>query len=107
MKVKILEPMSAIVNMLEHTVRSPVGMELLLSEGEKTDTIDVTVKNPDLVGAQIRDLKLPHDVIILSLRRRNNTVLPHGYTRLRKGDILTVLGKPESLNRVALKFEGE
>ena len=107
MKVKILEPMSAIVNMLEHTVRSPVGMELLLSEEENTDTIDVTVKNPDLVGAQIRDLKLPHDVIILSLKRRNNTVLPHGYTRLRKGDILTVLGKPESLNQIALKFEGE
>ncbi len=107
MGVHILEPMTALVNMLEHSVRSPVAVDMLLTGEEQTDTVDVTVKNPDLVGATIRDLRLPHDVIILSLKRRNNTVLTHGYTRLRKGDILTVVGKPESLKELILKFEGK
>ncbi|NPA42437.1 MAG: hypothetical protein GXO27_00190 [Chlorobi bacterium] len=101
-----LEPMSALVNMLEHTVRSPQAMEILMSEDGTTDTVDVEVKNPDLVGLHIRDLHLPHDVIILSLKRRNNTVFTHGYTRLRKGDILTVVGSKESLQKVMDKFEG-
>jgi len=101
----LLEPMSALVNMLEHTVRAPQAMEIILGEDGETDTADVEVKNPDLVGLQIRDLRLPHDVIILSLKRRNNTVFTHGYTRLRKGDILTIVGSKQSLEKVINKFE--
>ena len=103
----IIEPMSAMVNMLEHTVRSPQAMEILLGDDGTTDTVDIEVKNPDMVGLHIRDLKLPHDVIILSLKRRNNTVFTHGYTRLRKGDILTIVGSKESLEKVIDKFSGE
>ncbi|NPA46817.1 MAG: hypothetical protein GXO24_06355, partial [Chlorobi bacterium] len=102
-----LEPMSALVNMLEHTVRSPQAMEILMGEEGPTDTVDVEIKNPDLVGLHIRDLKLPHDIIILSLKRRNNTVFTHGYTRLRKGDILTIVGSRESLQKVIDHFEAE
>ncbi len=104
---KTVEPMSALVNMLEHMVRSPQGVDILLGTEGETDTVDVEVKNPDLVGLHIRDLKLPHDVIVLSLKRRNNAVFTHGYTRLRKGDILTVVGTPDSLEQVIRKLEGE
>ncbi len=104
---KTVEPMTALVNMLEHMVRSPQGVDILLGTEGETDTVDVEVKNPDLVGLHIRDLKLPHDVIVLSLKRRNNAVFTHGYTRLRKGDILTVVGTPGSLEQVIRKLEGE
>ena len=104
---KTVEPMTALVNMLEHMVRSPQGVDILLGTEGETDTVDVEVKNPDLVGLHIRDLKLPHDVIVLSLKRRNNAVFTHGYTRLRKGDILTVVGTPDSLEQVIRKLEGE
>ena len=104
LKVKTLEPVASFVNMLEHSVRSPEGTALILGEKD-TDTIDIEVKNKDLVGLQIRDLKLPHDIIILSLKRRNNTVLTHGYTRLRLGDILTIVGPRESLEKMMLQFE--
>ncbi len=105
LKVRTIEPVSALVSMLEHSVRSPVAMEILLNEEDGHDTVDVEVRNKDLVGLHIRDLKLPHDIIILSLKRRNNTVMTHGYTRLRPGDILTIVGPPESLKKVMLKFE--
>jgi len=103
----LIEPMNALVNMLEHTVRSPQAMELIMGEEGQTDTVDVEVKNPDLVGLHIRDLKLPHDVIVLSLKRRNNTVFTHGYTRLRKGDILTIVGSKKSVEEVINKFEAQ
>ena len=103
--VQVIEPTAAMVNLLDHMVRAPEATNILLGIDENQDTIDVEVRNPDLVGLRIRDLHLPQDVIILSLKRRGNTVITHGYTQLRPGDILTFVGSKESLEQVRLRFE--
>jgi len=103
--VKVIEPTAALVNLLDHLVRAPEATNILLGFDENQDTIDVEVRNPDLVGLRIRDLHLPQDVIILSLKRRGNTVITHGYTQLRIGDILTFVGSKDSLDEVRLRFE--
>jgi len=103
--VKVIEPTAALVNLLDHLVRAPEATNILLGFDENQDTIDVEVRNPDLVGLRIRDLYLPQDVIILSLKRRGNTVITHGYTQLRPGDILTFVGSKNSLEEVRLRFE--
>lgn len=103
--VQVIEPTAAMVNLLDHMVRAPEATNILLGFDENQDTIDVEVRNPDLVGLRIRDLHLPQDVIILSLKRRGNTVITHGYTQLRPGDILTFVGSKESLEQVRLRFE--
>ncbi len=103
--VKVIEPTAAMVNLLDHMVRAPEATNILLGFDENQDTVDVEVRNPDLVGLRIRDLHLPQDVIILSLKRRGNTVITHGYTQLRLGDILTFVGSKESLEQVRLRFE--
>ena len=103
--VKIIEPTAAVINLLDHMVRAPEATNILLGMDSHQDTIDVEVRNPDLMGLRIRDLHLPQDVIILSLKRKGNTVITHGYTQLRLGDILTFVGSKDSLNKVRLKFE--
>lgn len=103
--VKVIEPTAAMVSLLDHLVRAPEATNILLGYDENQDTIDVEVHNPDLVGLRIRDLHLPQDVIILSLKRRGNTVITHGYTQLRLGDILTFVGSKDSLEQVHLRFE--
>ena len=103
--VKVIEPTAAMVNLLDHMVRAPEATNILLGFDKDQDTIDVEVRNPDLLGLRIRDLHLPQDVIILSLKRRGNTVITHGYTQLRLGDILTFVGSKESLKQVRLRFE--
>ena len=70
------------------------------------DTIDLEVINPNLHGLALRDLHLPNDVIILSLKRRGNVIITHGYTRLRRGDIVTMVGSVESLQNITLRFDG-
>jgi Trk K+ transport system NAD-binding subunit len=104
--VKVIEPTAAMVNLLEHLVKAPEATNILLGFDENQDTIDVEVRNPDLYGLRIRDLHLPQDVIILSLKRRGNTVITHGYTQLRPGDILTFVGSTKSLEQIKLRFEG-
>ncbi len=103
--VKIIEPTAAMINLLDHMVRAPEATNILLGMDEEQDTVDIEVKNPDMIGLRIRDLHLPQDVIILSLKRRGNTVITHGYTQLRLGDVLTFVGSKDSLDEVHIRFE--
>ena len=59
-----------------------------------------------LHGLALRDLRLPTDVIILSISRSGHMLISHGYTRLRMGDIVTVVGSDESLASVERRFDG-
>lgn len=102
----IVEPSTAIVSLLDHFVRSPQAATLLLGMQEDQDSMDVEVLNPDLHSLRLRNLRLPSDIIVLSVKRSGNFIITHGYTRLRRGDILTLVGSKESLKLVALKFEG-
>ncbi len=101
----IVDPATAMVSLMDHLVRSPQAATLLLGMQEDQDTMDVAVMNTDLRGLALRDLRLPSDIIILSVKRKGQTIITHGYTRLRLGDILTVVGSLDSLQEVALRFD--
>ena len=101
----IVEPSTSIVNLLFHFAQSPVATSILLGLEEHKETIDVEVVNPNIKGLALRDLRLPSDVLVLSVKRGGNTVISHGYTRLRIGDVVTIVGSKESIDKVKLKFE--
>jgi Trk K+ transport system NAD-binding subunit/Kef-type K+ transport system membrane component KefB len=101
----IVEPSTAMVSLLDHFVRSPQATSLLLGMEENQDTIVLEVRNPNLHGMALRNLRLPNDIIVLSVTRGGQMIISHGYTRLRKKDILTLVGSRESLENVRLRFE--
>ena len=103
--VKIVDPSTAIVSLLDHFVRSPQAASLLLGMSKGKDTRDIELLNHDLHGITLRDLRLPADVIILSVVRGGQTIITHGYTRLRYKDTLTVVGSIKSLNELQFKFD--
>lgn len=103
--VKIVDPSTAIVSLLDHFVRSPQAASLLLGMSKGKDTRDIELLNHDLHGITLRDLRLPADVIILSVVRGGQTIITHGYTRLRFKDTLTVVGSIKSLNELQFKFD--
>jgi len=102
---KIVEPSTAIVSLLDHFVRSPQATSLLLGMQEDQDTLEVEVQNPNFHGIALRNLRLPSDVIILSVTRSDHMIISHGYTRLRMGDIITLVGSSKSLENVRIRFE--
>ncbi|HZD11094.1 MAG TPA: cation:proton antiporter [Candidatus Binatia bacterium] len=104
--VKVVEPKTAVVSLLEHMVRSPTGASLLLGMDGRQDVVDIEVRNPDLQGVRLRDLHLPLEVLVLSVSRGDRTLISHGYTRLRLGDRVTIVGLQEKLADVVLRFEG-
>lgn len=101
----IVDPSTAIVSLMDHLVRSPQATSLLLGMEEGQDTRDIKLTNSALHGIPLRDLRLPSDIIILSIARGGQTIISHGYTRLRINDIVTVVGSVQSLDKVQFKFE--
>lgn len=101
----VIDPATAFVNLLQHFVRSPMATSLLMGMEPDKDTLDVTVEDESLFGVALRNLRLPLDVLILSVERNGNMIITHGHTRLRKGDVVTVVGSVESLEKVSLQFE--
>lgn len=102
--VRIIDPSLAMVNLLDHFVRSPNAASILLGDSTQ-DTVDVEIRNEDIHGMTLRDLRFPTDVIVLSVMRKGRIVISHGFTRLRMGDIVTLVGSKESVNNVRFKLE--
>ncbi|MBI9065719.1 MAG: cation:proton antiporter [Salinivirgaceae bacterium] len=101
----VIDPSTAFVNLLQHFVRSPLATSLLMGMEPDKDTLDVIVEDENLFGVALRNLRLPSDILVLSVKRKGQMIISHGYTRLRKNDVLTMVGSIESLKKVSLQFE--
>lgn len=101
----IVDPSTAMVSLMDHFVRSPQAASLLLGMRPDQDTISLEVLNPNLHGIALRDLRLPADVIIISVERGGQLIISHGYTRLRRRDMVTFVGSKESLEKMKLLFD--
>ncbi|MCK5541897.1 MAG: cation:proton antiporter [Desulfobacterales bacterium] len=103
--VLIVDPSTAIVSLLDHFVRSPAAASLLMGMHKDRNIADLSTKNPNLFGLALRDLRLPFDTIIMSVRRRGVLFVPHDFTRLEAGDLVTMMGSSNSLKEAALRFD--
>lgn len=100
----VVDPGAAMVHLLDHFVRSPSLAGVLVGMDASQDTVEVELTNPDLSGVALRDVRLPLDVLVLSVRRGGAMLISHGYTRLELGDRLTVVGSPASLEEVEARL---
>lgn len=101
----IVEPETSVVTLLEQLVRAPSGTSLLLGMEDNQEIADIELRNRALHNIALRDLRLPLDVLILSIHRGRQTLVSKGYTRLRVGDRITMVGPEEHLEEVMLRFE--
>ena len=100
----VVEPRTAIVNLLDQFVRSPSAARLLLGMEKGREIFEFELHNSDLHGIAIRDLHLPLDLHILSIRRNGQMIVSFGFTQLEVGDWLTVVGSRTSLEKMKLQF---
>jgi CIC family chloride channel protein len=58
----------------------------------RAEFVDIPlVAESSMVGKAIAEIKLPHEVVLVSIRRGRELVIPHGDTFLQPGDIITAL----------------
>ncbi|MCD6557161.1 MAG: TrkA family potassium uptake protein, partial [Bacteroidales bacterium] len=103
--VTVVAPTAALIALLEHYVRSPQATSILLGMQEARETEDIEVLADDIHARALRDLQFPVGILILSVTRNGEIILPKGYTRLRKHDIVTVVGSQEQIDLVRTKLQ--
>ncbi|MCK5296525.1 MAG: potassium transporter TrkA, partial [Alphaproteobacteria bacterium] len=102
LNVFVVRRATAIVSLLDHYVRSPSAVTLLLGDDSNNDVIDVEIKNPDLVGVSLRQMQFPTDIMFLSVCRKGKQLNVHNYYRFREGDIITMAGSNKSLKTMSI-----
>ena len=100
----VIDPTRAAVALVEDAVRTPDAAELVLHNDSGRETRQVRVRSQFANGRSVRDLRLPAGVLVLAIRREGSTLTPDGFTRVRRGDDLTLIGEPgllhEATNRL-------
>jgi len=100
----VIDPSKAMINLMMQYVKSPHSATLLLGELKGQSSLDIEIRDSSIVGKYLRELQLPTDVLILSLQRKGEIIITHGFTKIELGDIMTVIGTEESLEMLNLKF---
>ncbi len=103
-KAIVVDPTSALVNLMDQAVRAPQTTALMMHQDPDYDIIQITVTDDELDGLFLRDLRLPSDVLVLEINRGDSNIVPHGNTMLRRRDEMTLIGRPTSLQQVTLKL---
>jgi Trk K+ transport system NAD-binding subunit len=104
LNVRIVEPTSAMINLLDQFVRVPKLAEILLHRDPEHDVVQVTIDDPDIEGLKLRDLRLPPNVRLLGISRDGHAIVPQGNTVLYHNDEITLVGKPGDLRAVAARW---
>jgi Kef-type K+ transport system membrane component KefB/Trk K+ transport system NAD-binding subunit len=106
--VKVVQPELATAMALEGAIRYPTAFDVLLHQSEGIDVTEVRVTNTRYTGSRLGEIRLPGDALILSLKRDDTVIIPHGDTVLRLHDHLGLIGSPDSLKEasVMLKTSG-
>ena len=100
----MVDPTSAMVYLLEQTVKAPQTAAILLHQDSGREMVQVTINNPDVDGVLVRDLRIPPDVIFMDVTRDGNVILPNGYTKLKLKDEVTIVGRKPSLEEATFKL---
>lgn len=76
---------------------------LTLGRLDKTKFTSIVIpKSSAIIGEQIRNLPLPENCLVVSIRRkgRRNLMIAHGYTTLQSGDQVTFIADEDSMPSV-------
>jgi Trk K+ transport system NAD-binding subunit len=102
----VVVPSTAMISLLDHYVRSPSAVSLLLGMEEEQDIVDLEIRKIGLAESTLQALELPEDVLIISIHRGRDVLVPHDHLEIREDDILTLAGPEKTLDELALRFEG-
>jgi Trk K+ transport system NAD-binding subunit len=92
-----VEPGLSLVVALEAMIRHPLAFELLVETRQERDVIAVKLNNPTLENKSLNQIKLSGDSLVLVIDRDREIIVPRGYTRLKQGDRLTLIGSRSDL----------
>ena len=104
LNVTVFNPSLDQAALLSLLARNPDIYELLTRTDDNKEVSEVWVHNHDYGDKALRELVLPGDVLILSIRRDGEFIVPRGNTQLEYGDHLTLVGTFDHLHEARALF---
>ena len=99
LKVNVVQPTIAAALAIEGALQFPAAFAMLTDKKDNVDLADVYLKNTRFYGLSLRRIKLSGDALVIGIQRQGEMVVPHGDTTLKRGDVLVLIGSPESLQQ--------
>jgi Trk K+ transport system NAD-binding subunit len=97
--VRVVRPQMATVLALEGALQFPGAFDMLTNHADGVELREVELRNPALFSRYLRHIRLPGDALVLGLRRRGEVLVPHGNTKLQRGDLVMLVGHRETLQQ--------
>ncbi len=104
LNVTVFNPSLDQAALLSLLARNPDIYELLTRTDDNKEVSEVWLHNPAYDDRSLRELDLPGDVLILSIRRDGEFIVPRGNTQLEYGDHLTLVGTFDHLHEARALF---
>jgi Kef-type K+ transport system membrane component KefB len=104
--IKVVQPELATAMALEGAIHYPTAFDVLVHQTEDIDVTEIEVSNPRITGTRLGEIRLPGDVLILSVGRNNTVMIPHGDTVLRLHDRLGLIGSPVCIDEATTILKG-
>ena len=101
-----VNPGLATASVMDSLISFPDALELLTSLDDDKEVVEVELLNPVCIGKSLRDVTLPGDVLVLSIRRRDVVIVPHGSNVLQRGDHVTLVGEQSAIAEAAAWMHG-
>ncbi len=77
----------------------------MLPENWIVDAVEVQARSMD--GKPLRVLGLPQDVLIVSILRNDEPIIPRGHTRLALFDVVQLMGHPDGMFEIRQRLQGK
>jgi NhaP-type Na+/H+ or K+/H+ antiporter len=103
--IETMSPASAAATILENMVLRPNLFRLLMAGVRSDHVAEVRVGADGVSGQTLADLHL-RGCVVAVVRRAEKLVSPQGRTRLRTGDVITLLGSESAIRRARERLEG-
>ena len=104
LNVTVFNPSLDQAALLSLLARNPDIYDLLTRTDDNKEVSEVWVHNAEYADFALRELVLPGDVLILSIRRDGEFIVPRGNTQLEYGDHLTLVGTFDHLHEAVAMF---
>jgi len=103
--VRVVSPAFSTLIVLENLVIHPAAFSLL-TEGEDNLLVEEAVlANAAFADKRLKDIRLPGDTLIMSVKRNGENIIPHGNTVLQSGDLIMFVGSRDSVCKTIALME--
>lgn len=103
--IQVVSPETSALIMIDNMLRNPYAFQLF-AEQEDLKTKEIILTNRQFHGAALRELRLPRGLIVVSILRDDEKIVPDGNTRLELGDTLLFLGEESELREIYAILQG-